>query len=236
MVAPWSFRERVFRDGERWARSKLLVIRIPNQYDGADLKSELYCEVAVSSRIRPLEAPFEEVVAPVLASMMPPGVPPLGLFRTLGKNLPMASAMRSWGGYELSRSLSLSMREREIVIDRTCARCGCEYEWGVHIALFAARVALSDTQVTSLTFGGADDECWIDERDRVLIAVVDSLHDTADVTDPLWGRLRAVLDEAQVLDLLMLTGWYHAISFAARAARVPLEQGAPRFADVAPGT
>jgi hypothetical protein len=45
-------------------------------------------------------------------------------------------------------------------------------------------------------------------------------------------RLRSMFDEHQVLDLLMLTGWYHAISFAARAARIPLEPGAPRFTDV----
>ncbi len=186
----------------------------------------------MSSRIRPLEAPFDEDVAPVLASMMTPGVPPIGLFRAFSKNLPMATAMRSWGGYELSRSLSLSMREREIVIDRTCARCGCEYEWGVHIAFFADRAGLTSAQVTSLTFGGPDDACWTDERDRVLISVVDSLHDSSDLTDELWQRVRVVFDEAQVLDALMLTGWYHAISFAARAGRIPLEEGAPRFADV----
>ena len=40
-------------------------------------------------------------------------------------------------------------------------------------------------------------------------------------------------DEAQILDLTMLTGWYHAISFTARAARVPLEPGAPRFSSFA---
>ena len=34
-----------------------------------------------------------------------------------------------------------------------------------------------------------------------------------------------------VLDLLMLAGWYHAISYAANAARVELEDGAPRFHD-----
>jgi hypothetical protein len=32
---------------------------------------------------------------------------------------------------------------------------------------------------------------------------------------------------------LLLAGWYHAISYAARAARVPLEDGAPRFAQYA---
>jgi hypothetical protein len=38
----------------------------------------------------------------------------------------MAAAMSGWGSYELSRRLSLSLRDREIVIDRTCARCRCE--------------------------------------------------------------------------------------------------------------
>jgi alkylhydroperoxidase family enzyme len=188
----------------------------------------------VSPRIRPLEAPFPDDVAPVLASMMPPGVPPIGLFRTFAKNLPMATAMRSWGGYELGRTLSLTMRDREIVIDRTCARCGCEYEWGVHIVFFAERVGLSPEQITSLTFGTALDPCWEVERDRTLIAAVDALHDESDVSDDLWAELSVHFDEAQLLDVLMLTGWYHAISFAARAARVPLEQGAPSFADYRP--
>ena len=53
----------------------------------------------------------------------------------------MTEAMGSWGRYELGRQLSLPLREREIAIDRTCARCGCEYEWGVHVAYFAERFA-----------------------------------------------------------------------------------------------
>jgi hypothetical protein len=33
------------------------------------------------------------------------------------------------------------------------------------------------------------------------------------------------------MDLVLLCGWYHAISFLARSARVDLEPFAPRFAD-----
>jgi len=51
------------------------------------------------------------------------------------------------------------------------------------------------------------------------------------VADELWRRLAAEFSEVQLLDLLLLCGWYHAISFAANAARVPLEDGAPRFED-----
>jgi alkylhydroperoxidase family enzyme len=188
--------------------------------------------MSVPPRITPLEPPFTDAIGEQLRSMMPPGVPPIALFRTFVKNMPMAAAMHEWGSYELSRHLSVSLRDREIVIDRTCARCGCEYEWGVHLAFFAARAELTDAQVTSLTHGDDRDPCWSSERDRLLIRLVDQLHECATVSDDLWCALEAEFSEDQLLDLTMLTGWYHAISFTARAARVPLEQGAPTFASV----
>ena len=143
----------------------------------------------------------------------------------------MTAAMSGWGGYELSKRLSLSMRDREIIIDRTCARCRCEYEWGVHVAFFAGRAGLSSQQITSLTHGGASDPCWADERDRLLIEAADTLHDHADIGEDLWHQLARVFSQEQLLDLLMLAGWYHAISFTANGARVACEDGAPRFAD-----
>ena len=154
--------------------------------------------------------------------------PPINLFRLFSRNVPMAEAMTGWGSYELSKRLSLSMRQRELVIDRVTARCGAEYEWGVHVAFFADRVGLDDVQVRSLTVGGPDDPCWT-EDERALLRAVDELHDTNDVSDDTWSSL-ALTDE-QRLDLLLLAGWYHAISYVARATRVPLEDGAPRFAD-----
>jgi alkylhydroperoxidase family enzyme len=185
-------------------------------------------------RIAPLEPPYEPEVADQLRSMMPAGVEPIALFRTLAKNPPMARASQAWARHELGRTLSVGMREREIVIDRTCVRCGCEYEWGVHVAYFAERASLSPQQVASIAHGDHRDPCWATERDRLLIRLVDALHDDHDVDDALWAELAAELTEAQILDLLLLCGWYHAISFTARAARVPLEPWAPTFASVAP--
>ncbi len=185
-----------------------------------------------SQRIAPVEPPFEPAVGEQLRSMMPKGVPPIALFRTFVRNLPMTEAMQPWGRHQLSRSLSVGTRDREIVIDRTCARCGCEYEWGVHVAFFAERAGLDRAQVTSLTHGGPSDPCWPDQRDRLLIRLVDELHGSADIGDALWSELHEEFDDEQLLDLLMLCGWYHAVSFTARAARVALEDGAPTFASV----
>jgi alkylhydroperoxidase family enzyme len=184
------------------------------------------------TRIVPLEAPFTSDVAARLAAMMPAGVAPIGLFRTLARNLPMTVAMSGWGSYELGPRLSLSMREREIVILRTCARSGCEYEWGVHVLFFADRVRLTGEQVSSLTHGSPGDPCWASPGERALIGVVDALCDTGDVGDQPWSAASAAFDEPRLLDLLLLCGWYRAISGTARAVRIEPEPGAPRFADV----
>ena len=181
-------------------------------------------------RIDPMSPPYEDEVSEQLESMMPAGVPPIALFRTFAHNLPMSRAMGNWGSYELSKRLSLSMRAREIVIDRVTARCRCEYEWGVHMAFFSERVGLTVEQKRSITHGGPDDQCWISDE-AVIIRAVDELHENADISDHTWGQLAKTLTTVQILDLLMLSGWYHAISFAANAARVPLEAGAPRFSD-----
>src|SRR5271166_365841 len=157
----------------------------------------------VTPRIGALEPPHDPAVAAQLQKMMPPNVPPIALFRTVVRNLPMAEAMTLWGRYELSRSLSLSLRDREIVIDRTCVRCGCEYEWGVHVAFFAEKARLGRDQIRSLTHGSADDPCWTAERDRLLIRAVDSLCDQRDIDDDRWHALHQEFDDRELLDLTM---------------------------------
>lgn len=182
------------------------------------------------ARIQPVEAPFSPDIAALLGRMMPRGVPPIALFRTFAHNPPMAEAMNGWGSYELSKRLSVPMRARELVINRVTAALGCEYEWGVHVAFFAERVGLTPAHISSITHGSADDDCWHDD-DRVVLRLVDSLIASAGVDDALWAQLAERFTDAQLLDLLLLAGWYHAIAFAANAARVPLEEGTPRFAD-----
>jgi alkylhydroperoxidase family enzyme len=104
-------------------------------------------------------------------------------------------------------------------------------EWGVHVAFFAAKAELVSDQIRSLTHGVPLDPCWVDPVERALIAAVVQLCDGAVIDDTTWAALSSHLSDAQLLDLCMLAGWYHAISFTARSAAVPLEQGAPRFAD-----
>lgn len=139
------------------------------------------------ARIVPLESPYSPAVQEALDRIMPPGVPPLALFRTLAVNERVF--LRVMAGGLLDRG-SIGLREREIVIDRTCARCGSEYEWGVHVAFFAERVGLTAAQVAA-TCAPEPAAGAFPERERLLLRLVDALHDRARVDDALWAALRA---------------------------------------------
>ena len=65
-----------------------------------------------------------------------------------------------------------------------------------------------------------------------MLRAVDELHATSDLTDEGWDGLVSAVGEDGVLDLLLLCGWYHAITFTARSAGVPLEEWAPTFESV----
>src|SRR5689334_7626671 len=140
-----------------------------------------------SPRVEPVAPPFPAELQAVFDRIMPPGVPPLSLFTTLARVPRIYERFRA--GSLLDRG-PVSLRHREIVIDRTCARCGCAYEWGVHVAFFGARVALTPEQVQATVHGDADDRAW-SEEERLLIRLVDELHDTSAISDELWDRLAA---------------------------------------------
>src|SRR5262247_712452 len=103
-------------------------------------------------RIAPAEPPYPSEVQARLDSLMPPGVAPLLLFRVLARDQRLFQ--RFMGGGLLDKG-HLTLRQREIVINRVTARCGSEYEWGVHAALFAKRADLDAAQQRSLVHGRA---------------------------------------------------------------------------------
>src|ERR1700685_2580539 len=108
------------------------------------------------SRIAPLQPPYEPAIQSQFDRIMR-GAPPLTLFRVVASNA------RAWEKFRAGSLLDrgpLSLREREIVIDRTCARTGCEYEWGVHVAAFAEAAHLTAEQVRATVLDGADALCW----------------------------------------------------------------------------
>ena len=182
-------------------------------------------------RIAPLEPPYQEEVKTFLEKWMPPGSPvdPLRLFRTLAVHSELASRMRPLGAAILGHGL-LEPRDREIMIDRTCARTGAEYEWGVHAIAYGAAVGLSDEQIAATVRGDAEDPAW-SKKDALLIRLADELHDTSTVSAELWAALAEHYSEAQLLELLIIAGQYRIISYVVNAVGVEQEAWAARFPD-----
>jgi alkylhydroperoxidase family enzyme len=177
------------------------------------------------SRIAPAEPPYESAIAAELDRIMPPGVEPLVLFRTMARSRRIFAKMFAGG---LLDKGPLDLRSREIVIHRTTARLGCEYEWGVHIAFFAERIGLEAHQIAAIVKGPANATCW-SPAEQALIALVDDLVDQHTIGDATWRIMRAHFDDAQILEVIALVGYYHTISFLCRGLELPLEPYAARF-------
>jgi alkylhydroperoxidase family enzyme len=177
------------------------------------------------SRIAPAAPPYEPAIAEALDRIMPPGVAPLLLFRSMARSPRVFTKMFAGG---LLDKGPLSLRQREIVIDRTTARLGCEYEWGVHVALFAERVGFGTAESAALVHGPADAACWSAEE-KTLLAMADDLVDRRTIADRTWSNLVEHFDEAQILEAIALAGYYHTISFLCRGLDLPLESWGARF-------
>jgi hypothetical protein len=176
------------------------------------------------SRIAPLEPPYAPEIQEQFDRIMR-GAPPLMLFRTVAGNA------RAWEKFRAGSLLDrgpLSLREREIVIDRTCARTGCECEWGVHVSAFAEAAHLTDAQIRATVLEGADAPCW-SAAEQALIAAVDALHVRASLSDDEFKALSEYYDDAKIFEIILLCGFYRTVSYLANGLDLPLEAKAARF-------
>lgn len=182
---------------------------------------------ALQPRIAPLDPPYPEDVQAHFDAVMPPGVPPLILFRTI------ASSPRAWRKFRAGSLLDrgpLSLRQREIVINRVCALRGCEYEWGVHVTGFAAAARLTAEEIAATLQPDPACATW-SENEGALIAAVDALCARATLSAEEFSALAAHFTHEAILEVIMLAGFYTTVSYLANALALPLEPNGARFAD-----
>lgn len=175
-------------------------------------------------RIVPLDPPYLPEVEAAFDKIMR-GASPLLLFRTVARN---TRVLQRWLASGLLDKGTISLRLRELMILRTTALCGAEYEWGVHVATFGAKSAWTEEQLRSTVRGRAEDLCWSEEERSVLL-LANELHATSDVSDASWRRVAATFSAEQLIELVMLAGSYHTVSFMVNAFGVQHEEQAPRF-------
>jgi alkylhydroperoxidase family enzyme len=177
------------------------------------------------ARISPASPPYPASVQTGLDALVPKGRTPIWLFRVMARDERLFA--RSIGNALLDRG-HLTLREREVVILRVCANNRSEYEWGVHVTVFAERAGLTSEQVAATLEQDRGAACWT-ARDRLLLQLCDELQVGTTVSDSVWDELAAAFSEEALLELLLLSGFYRTISVLTNTLQMPLEDFAMRF-------
>jgi alkylhydroperoxidase family enzyme len=166
-----------------------------------------------------LDADTATLVGKTLRS---PDGEPLNIFRTLSHNPAVLRRFMSLGT-ELLIKGNLPPRERELLILRTGWNCQSEYEWGQHVAIGRA-TGLTDVELARIKAGPAADG-WSD-GDAALLTAADELHAGSTITGPTWSQLQTSYpDEATLIEIVMLVGYYHLVAFFLNTAGVEREPG-----------
>jgi alkylhydroperoxidase family enzyme len=158
---------------------------------------------------------------------------PMHIFATLGRADP--ELFRRWlgfGGALLNGTLP--GRLRELVILRTAFRFGGRYEWAQHLELAEAQGVTPDELAALGDAATPDPAAWSPLELAALRAVDDTAAEGA-VADATWAVLDDLLDEAAMIELLMLIAHYEMLTGVLRSLRIQLEPRAEAAAGRVPG-
>lgn len=179
-------------------------------------------------RIEPVTE-FEGELADIMATALTHDGTPLNIFGTLGRHPKLLKRFNLLGGFLLNKGV-VPARERELVILRVGANARAEYEFGQH-TLIGRECGLTDAEIVALT-GDPDDHPW-SSADRALIALADELHADDCVSDETWSSLAETWDDPQLIELLVVAGFYRLVSGFLNSTGVRLDDGVPGFPPIA---
>jgi alkylhydroperoxidase family enzyme len=144
------------------------------------------------------------------------------VFQTCLRNVELCRNWMTFTNYILSERISITTRDRELLILRTGYLCRSDYEWAAHAAL-GLRIGLTNEELTRIT-RGPDAAGWT-AADATLLRAADELHRDQHISDATWTRLRERFDERQMMDIIFTVGQYTIVSMFLNSAGVQLESG-----------
>jgi 4-carboxymuconolactone decarboxylase len=178
-------------------------------------------------RLSPLAAGELDDAQRSLLAMAADGPPAGNLFHTLVRH---PGLLRKWIPYsgKLLVGGKLPGRDREILILRTGFHCRARYEWAQHVVI-GRSVGLQDADFDLI----ASDEPAgsADPWDLLLIRAADELHRDACLGEDTWAELATRYDERQLIEVPMVVGGYHQVSFVLNSLGIPVDDDIP---DTAP--
>jgi 4-carboxymuconolactone decarboxylase len=175
-------------------------------------------------RIPPLDPADQDETARELLGAAATGGPASNIFTTLVRHPGLFRRWLPFGGKLLSGRLPA--RERELLVLRTGWRCQSDYEWGQHVIIGRA-VGLTDEEIERIK-EGPEAAGW-EPFDATLLRAADELHDESCISDATWEALASRYDDRQLIEVPMLVGQYHLVSFTLRSLGVQRETGVAGF-------
>lgn len=150
---------------------------------------------------------------------------PVNIFGTLAHHPKLLDRFNRMGGFLLQRGL-LPAREREIVILRVGWNCRSVYEFGQH-QIIGERSGLTKKELSALT-KPASDFPWSGD-DEALVLLADDLCNDNVVSDATWARLVTRWNEAELIELVIVAGFYRLVSGFLNTMGVELDPGVPSW-------
>jgi len=175
---------------------------------------------AMAPRIPPLPAEGRDPrTEEYLASLRQPDGTELNIFATLARHPKLFKRWSAFGGTLLYGGV-LPARERELLILRTGYLCRAPYEWGQHVVIGRA-AGLTDEEIARVA-AGPDADGWSPDE-ALLLRATDELHADSRIGDATWAALAARWDDQQLIEVCMVVGQYHLVSFALNSLGVEPE-------------
>ncbi len=179
-------------------------------------------------RLTPVDlSSAEGELAEILGSALTHDGTPLNIFGVLGLHPKLLKRFNLMGGFILNKGL-IPPRERELVILRVGANARAEYEFGQH-TIIGRECGLTDDEIGALTRPPRS-HAW-SAADLALIALADDLHADDCVSDDTWAALAGRWGEAELVELLVVAGFYRLVSGFLNSAGVQLDPGVPGWPD-----
>lgn len=141
----------------------------------------------------------------------------LNVYRTMAHH---PALLRAWAGLRahVVDNTALGRERGEVVILRTGARLGADYEIAHHVCR-ARALGIGEARIAAILGDGGG----LEEGDAALVAAVDALIDTARLPAPLREDLIPAIGIEGVFDVMATVGFYTTLGFIVKSFDVPVD-------------
>jgi len=119
-------------------------------------------------------------------------------------------------------SLELHPRLRQLAILRVSSLTGCEYEWAQHSAL-AREVGVTEEQIAAVRRGETDAPI-LNGTEKLVLRFATEAHSRVRVSDETFAEARERFSPREIVELLLVVGFYEAMARVMRSTDLPVEE------------